>query len=343
MGSRSRHHFLGVVRQEAFVHTDNAHPRLHHSFVRGIHQLLIIKPPHVLGWTAWIAHGVALPRRGLVKLMDTVDFLHPARLVGCHDRVAEHPRAAGFLVDGLACRDDLIVVEVPILNVIIRRARQHSHFGIAVEEHLFDEVWKFEKLVGSGLAEFWIKKTAGIGTEAEKALEARVAVIVANEVQLLVEHELLREPACPRGCPFRVGRLRGLHDEMRSEHLVHGHESGCHPGRRLQEFPAGHPLLADRKLCQLAQPAFEPALQLAARRRSELSVRDSVRWYWRSVAQPGRAGGFAQLIGSEEATHGSPPFRSYAATTAIAVISTIISGTANAAAVSNVLAGNSFP
>src|SRR5215469_9535731 len=61
MGSRSRHHFLGVVRQEAFVHTDNAHPGLHHSFVRGIHQLLIIKPPHVLGWAAWIAHGVALP------------------------------------------------------------------------------------------------------------------------------------------------------------------------------------------------------------------------------------------------------------------------------------------
>src|SRR5262245_57773412 len=99
--------------------------------------------------------------------------------------------------------------------------------------------------------------------------------------------------------------------------------------------------IAPAQAAQLAR--FEPALQLAGRRRSELSVRDSVRWYWRSIAQPGRAGGFAQLIGSEEATHGSSPFRSYAATTAIAVISTIISGTANAAAVSNVLAGNSFP
>jgi hypothetical protein len=45
-----------------------------------------------------------------------------------------------------------------------------------------------------------------------------------------------------------------------------------------------------------------------------------------------------RLIGTEKATRGSFPFRSYAATTAIAVISTMISGTANAAAVSNVLA-----
>jgi hypothetical protein len=50
-----------------------------------------------------------------------------------------------------------------------------------------------------------------------------------------------------------------------------------------------------------------------------------------------------RLIGTERATHASSPVRSYAATTAIAVISTMISGTANAAAVSNVLAGNFFP
>jgi hypothetical protein len=72
----------------------------------------------------------------------------------------------------------------------------------------------------------------GVPRQAGDALER---VVVAHEVQLVVEDELAAQRVAPRGGRLRLLRLRPADVEQRPEDLVHRQEGRGHAAARAQE------------------------------------------------------------------------------------------------------------
>ena len=106
-----------------------------------------------------------------------------------------------------------------------------------------------------------------------KAHEAFEVVVVAHEVKLVVEDELMRQ-----GCGTRVGRLRLLgfrriHLEQRAEHVIHREECRGHAATGEQELAPVHAQPASGCFGKSLQPTFDLALVRGLRQRVELAVR----------------------------------------------------------------------
>ena len=175
-------------------------PDLTDLLVERIHQLLVVEPPVGLrlGGEERIADGVALPAIGLDGGDAAVHLVHPARALGREDRVAEQaPRAAILLMDCAGHRDLVVAQEIPRL-VVEGRAREQRHLRVAVDEDLLDVV--LELVAGQRVLapEGRVPVLLGVLGEVEQAV---LVEVVAHEVGLGVDDELLGERARPAGSP----------------------------------------------------------------------------------------------------------------------------------------------
>jgi len=202
-------------------------PEFHHLLVDRIDKLLIVQSPGILGRRiARIPNRVPLPPVG-VELGDcALHLLAPSRLPGHDERVGEKPAGAGHRVDQGAGASDLVVGEEPGVRVVERRAAQQAHGGFAVEKDFFDEVLELVALERDCLLLEDRVPVLGILPEAQ---DARIRVVVADEVQLVVEYELVAEALEPLGRGVKVGCLGCLDGEQRAIHAVHGQERRRHP------------------------------------------------------------------------------------------------------------------
>jgi hypothetical protein len=105
------------------------------------------------------------------------------------------------------------------------------------------------------------------------AMSGFLVEIVAHEVGLVVEDELLRQLLGALIGHVLVGGLRLGHVEHRTEHLVHGQEGRRKAGGGLQEGAAVHAVVLAVLLAVLLDQALHLTLFLRLRHRVVLAVR----------------------------------------------------------------------
>ena len=177
---------------------------------------------------------------GLRSRHDARDLLEPAGRAGRHDAVRQGAARAGHLVDHVAGAGDLVVGEEQVLVVVGGRAGDHRDLGVAVDEDLLHVV--LELVAREALAAGDVRVPVllrEVGGEHQQLL----AVVVAHEMRLAVDDELLLE--CRGACVGHAGRggLGTAGGEHRAKDLVHGEKGGRHAGGRRQESAAAQAVL----------------------------------------------------------------------------------------------------
>ena len=256
------------------THVDDT--RLRGFLVEGIHQLLVIEPEGVFRLRGQgVADGVELPACGRPLGQGAVDFFHPAGLSRGHHVVGQHAGVSRRGVDHFGGFGDLRVAEEFPGIVIKRRTAQHRHVGIAVEVNLPHVVLELDQVdvdVVGVHSRFEVR-----GRLLQEAEEAFLRVVVAHEVGLHVEDELLPEGFGALVGHSGVGGLGLGHVEHVAVHAVHGQEGGGQAGTGFEELTAVHALLGPVGISQFLDARFNLFLLRILRRRIEFAVGDDLR------------------------------------------------------------------
>ena len=181
-------------------------PDFHGLLVERVHQFLVIEPEGVfrLGRQR-VADGVELPAGWRALGQGLVHFIHPAGLPGRHHRVGQHAGMPRRLVDHVGGFGDLRVVEEFPGVIIEGRAAQHGYRGIAVEVDLAHVVLELHQVHADVVRVQAVLPY--VGAFFQEAEEALLRVVVAHEVGLHVEDELVLEGLGAFGGQGGVGSL----------------------------------------------------------------------------------------------------------------------------------------
>jgi hypothetical protein len=129
---------------------------------------------------------------------------------------------------------------------------------------------------------------ARIFGEAENVLDL---IVVAHEMDLIVEDELARKPVRPLSGGFRLGCFGGRDIENRAKHVIQRNKGSRHAAAAAQKLSAVHPELTGAGLAKIFEPFLELSLAPRLRQGIELAIRHNSSWHGRFEIQSlGRLG-----------------------------------------------------